>query len=115
MAVLGGLLAAGAIGLTALGGLFGVIGVGWALVAITATLLVSRLAPASVRGTALGVYASLAALGGGVGAMLGGSLATSGYTLAFGTAGLLVGVAALVVLGLRERVSTHTMDAPTGA
>jgi len=112
VAVLGGLLAAGAIGLTALGGLFGVIGVGWALVAITATLLVSRLAPASVRGTALGVYASL---GGGVGAMLGGSLATSGYTLAFGTAGLLVGVAALVVLGLRERVSTHTMDAPTGA
>jgi predicted MFS family arabinose efflux permease len=114
VAVLGGLLAAGAIGLTALGGLFVAIGVGWALVAITATLLVSRLAPPSVRGTALGVYASLAALGGGVGAMLGGSLAASGYTVAFGAAGLLVGVAALVVLGLRDRVDSHTTDATAG-
>lgn len=48
------------------------------MIAVTATVLVARLAPASERGEALGLYAALTSVGMGVGSVVGGeSLAWS--------------------------------------
>jgi predicted MFS family arabinose efflux permease len=67
----------------------------WAVVAVTATGLVTRLAPDRVRGEALGVYTALSSVGGGLGSAVGGALATwVGYLPTFGAA------AGLVVAGL---------------
>ncbi|WP_121821641.1 MFS transporter [Halostella salina] len=80
--------------------LFAFVGVTWAVIAVTATGLVTRLAPPSARGEALGTYAALSSFGGGVGSALGGWIASSaGYVVAFGAAAGLIAVgAALVVL-----------------
>ena len=74
---------------------------------MTATGLVTRLAPATARGDALGAYAALSSLGGGVGSALGGWAATAhGYLFAFGAAAALVAVgAALVALAPGSRPS----------
>jgi MFS family permease len=78
-------------GLPVVAVVFGVIGAAWAVVAVTATSLVTRLAPASTRGEALGAYTALGGLGGGVGSALGGVVAAeAGYLVTFGVAGLLV-------------------------
>ncbi|KAB1196547.1 MULTISPECIES: MFS transporter [Haloferax] len=89
---------AGQTSLVVLGATFLVIGVTWAVIAVTATGLVTRLAPDLIRGEALGAYTALASIGGGVGSALGGVVATElGYVSAFGLAGVIV-VAALVVV-----------------
>ncbi|TVT96003.1 MFS transporter, partial [Haloferax volcanii] len=76
-----------------------VIGVTWAVIAVTATGLVTRLAPDRIRGEALGAYTALSSLGGGVGSVLGGLVAdAAGYVAAFGLAGVVVGCALVVVL-----------------
>jgi MFS family permease len=83
------------VGLVVVGGVFVLVGVTWAVVAVTATGLVTRLAPDRVRGEALGVYTALSSVGGGLGSAVGGALATwVGYLPTFGTA------AGLVVAGL---------------
>ncbi|WP_416839414.1 MFS transporter [Haloferax sp. DFSO52] len=88
----------GGTGLVVLGATFFVIGITWAVIAVTATGMVTRLAPGRIRGEALGAYTALASLGGGVGAALGGVVATElGYISAFGLAGTIV-VSALVVV-----------------
>ncbi|SEG38965.1 MFS transporter [Halobellus limi] len=75
-------------GLIAVGALFLAIGASWAVIAVTATGLVSRLAPDSVRAEALGVYTAVGSLGGGVGSVFGGSIADwVGYLPAFVVAG----------------------------
>jgi MFS family permease len=101
--VVGGGLAAGAVALLATGVVFVVIGAMWAVIAVTATTLVSTVAPASVRGEALGVYVALSAVAGGVGSLLGGWLGGMDFTLAFGVAGVLVLVGAGVVFGVHRR------------
>ena len=70
--------------------LFALIGVTWALIAVTATTLVTRLAPAIIQGESLGFYGAIAAFGGGVGGMIGGVLATVSYTAAFLLSGAMV-------------------------
>jgi MFS family permease len=82
-----------ATGLT--GVVFALIGVAWALVAVTAATLVTRLSPASIRGEALGLYTALSGLASGVGSVLGGYLGARSFPLAFGVAGGLVALGAL--------------------
>jgi MFS family permease len=108
VAVAGGALAASAAGLGVAGVLFAVIGFTWAVVAVTGGTIVTRLAPASVRGEALGVYAALSTLATGIGSVAGGALAdATGFTVAFGAAGAVILVGAGVVGTLRG-VSTGT-------
>jgi MFS family permease len=96
-------LAAGlAFGGLVLGVAFLALGVTWAVIAVTATGLVTRLADPEERSEALGLYTALAGLGGGVGSILGGAVATAeGYTVAFGLAGLVVLAGVGVVLTCR--------------
>ncbi|RDZ45766.1 MFS transporter [Haloferax sp. Atlit-19N] len=85
--------------LVTLGATFLVIGVTWAVIAVTATGMVTRLAPDRIRGEALGAYTALSSLGGGVGSALGGFVAdAAGYVAAFGLAGVVVGCALVVVV-----------------
>lgn len=78
------------------------IGLTWAVIAVTATTLVSKLAPPIIRGEALGVYGALVAVGGGIGGLLGGGLATYGYPITFIVAGGLVVIGAGIT-GLLNR------------
>jgi len=105
------------VGSLALGTVFVLVGITWAVIAVTAATLVSRLSPPVIRGEALGVYGALVALAGGVGGLLGGTLAASGYVVAFGIAGALVGVGALVValLGRRTAAGTAAREGAVGA
>ncbi len=64
--------------------LFLLTGVTWAAFQLSATSIVSRLAPAGLKGQALGAYNALTGLGGVVGAVIGGFLADSlGFPAAF--------------------------------
>ncbi|SFG07339.1 Major Facilitator Superfamily protein [Halopelagius inordinatus] len=98
-------------GVVAAGVLFFAIGVTWAVISITATGLVTSLAPDSVRGEALGAYTALGSLGGGVGSILGGAVADGlGYGAAFGAAAVCVTAAVgLVVAGSSEGVPTDAL------
>jgi MFS family permease len=84
--------------------LFVAVGFAWAVVAVSAGTLVTRLSPPIVRGEALGVYSALSTFAGGVGSVAGGWLAARGYLWTFGVAGGLVVAGAGVVLLLRRRV-----------
>jgi MFS family permease len=106
VALVGGALGSTPVGLGVAAAVFALIGLTWAVIAVTAGTLVTALAPEAVRGEALGVYAALAALAGGIGSLLGGWLATAGYLIAFGAAGGLVVVGAAIVFGLRHRAVT---------
>ncbi|MES3518311.1 MAG: MFS transporter, partial [Natronomonas sp.] len=85
--------------------LFFVLGLTWAVIAVTAATLVTKLTPVVIRGEALGVYGALVAVGGGVGGLLGGSLASLGYTVVFGVSGGLVLFGVGVVFVLSRRLS----------
>ncbi|WP_336022421.1 MFS transporter [Halobellus salinisoli] len=87
-------------GLLVVVALFLAIGGSWAVIAVTATGLVSRLAPASARAEALGMYTAIGSLGGGIGSVVGGAIADGfGYLPAFVVAGGCVVVGVLIVLG----------------
>lgn len=103
VAIVGLTLGASLLSLALSGVLLVLVGVAWAIIAVTAGTLVSRLAPMTVRGEALGVYAALGALAGGFGSILGGWIATMSYLVAFGAAGALVVLGAIIVLGLRRQ------------
>lgn len=77
------------------------VGLTWSVIAVLGTAIVVRLAPASIRGEALGVYTALAAVAGGIGGLLGGWLAGVDYLLAYAVAGGLVVLGGLLVLSLR--------------
>ena len=98
-------LGATAVGFGASAAIFTVIGLSWAIIAVTAGTLVTQLSPVTIRGEALGMYAALGALAGGVGSILGGWLAAESYLIAFGTAGGLVLVGALTVGVVRRRTT----------
>jgi MFS family permease len=83
-------------------GLLGLIGVTWGVIAVAGTAIVTRLSTPSLRGETLGVYTALSAVGGGIGGVLGGWLASRGYLLAFAVAGALVVVSAGIVFLLRS-------------
>lgn len=108
VAVAGAAFAATLTGTLVAGVLFLVIGVSWAVIAVTAGTIVTRIAPAELRGEALGVYAALSALAGGIGSIAGGALATQyGFGIAFGIAGGVILVGAAFVLALRS-ISSRT-------
>ncbi|WP_144901220.1 MFS transporter [Halobellus captivus] len=87
-------------GLLVVGALFLLIGGSWAVIAVTATGLVSRLAPESARAEALGLYTAIGSLGGGIGSVVGGAIADGiGYVPAFGVAGGGVAVGLLLAVG----------------
>lgn len=96
-----------------LAGFFILVGVSWAVAAVTAPLLVSRLASPSRRGTALAAYAAVMSAGAGVGSVLGGAVATAaGYLLTFGLAGATVLLAGLLAWrGLASGPRTAPRDA----
>ncbi|WP_224449998.1 MFS transporter [Haloprofundus salilacus] len=101
-----GLAVPGTTRLVVAGVLFALVGFTWAVISVTATGLVSRLASESVRGDAFGVYAALAGVGGGVGSALGGALADGiGYVYTFGAAGVLVLIGVAAVLASRRRLT----------
>lgn len=92
------LVAGGALPVLAL--VFALVGVSWALAAVTGPVLVSRLAPAGERPAALATYTATMSAGTGVGSVVGGALATAtGYLVTFSVAGLVV----LVGVGLAWR------------
>ena len=97
VAVVGAVVAGGLLGLGGFGAVFVLIGVTWAIIAVTAATVVTTLADPSIRGEALGVYGALVAVGGGVGGLLGGSFAAVSYVLAFAIAGVVVAVGASIV------------------
>jgi MFS family permease len=93
------------VGLLAVGLVFAAIGVSWAVIAVTATGLVTSLAPESVRGEALGAYTALGSLGGGIGSVLGGAVASAvGYLVAFAVAAVCV-LGAVVVAAAGRRTT----------
>ncbi|WP_348608676.1 MFS transporter [Halobaculum rarum] len=103
VAVVGAALAAGVVGMALSALLFVLIGVSWAVIAVTAGTIVTRIAPADVRGEALGMYAALSALAGGIGSMGGGALANGvGFTTAFVVAGVVIMAGAGIVMSLRQ-------------
>jgi MFS family permease len=94
-------LGAAMVGLFGAGAGLAAIGLTWAVIAVVGTAIVTRLAPPGVRGEVLGVHTALGAVAGGVGGVFGGWAASFGYLVAFGVAGGLVVVGALLVLSLR--------------
>jgi len=106
VALVGAVWGATALGFGAAAVAFAVVGLTWAVIAVTAGTLVARLAPLSIRGEALGTYAALGALAGGVGSVVGGRLAAASYAVAFGAAGGLVLLGAVVVLFVRRYVAS---------
>lgn len=84
---------------------FLVVGLSWAVITVTAAALVTTLAPEAIRGEALGAYGALVAVGGGVGGLLGGWIASFGYLVAFGVAGGLVLAGASLVAVLFWRAT----------
>ena len=87
-------------GLLVVGALFLALGASWAVIAVTATGLVSELATETIRAEALGIYTAIASFGGGIGSVLGGAIADAvGYLPAFGVAGGCVVVGILVAGG----------------
>ncbi|MFC7028409.1 MFS transporter [Halomicroarcula sp. GCM10025710] len=87
VALVGGLVPVASLALPTNGLLFAGMGVAWALVAVTAVSIVTRLAPPAIRGEALGLYTALSGLASGAGSILGGVLGDYGFTLTFGVAG----------------------------
>jgi MFS family permease len=83
--------------------LFVLVGLTWAVIAVSAATLVTRLSPPIVRGEALGVYSALSTVASGVGSVAGGWLAAAGYARAFAVAAGLVFAGVAVVLVLRWR------------
>lgn len=107
VAALGAALGGSLLGVGAVGLVFLLIGLTWAIIAVTATTLVTTLAEPSIRGEALGVYGSLIAVGGGAGGLLGGWLATIGYPVTFSVAGGLVITSVLVLFRIRRRADEY--------
>lgn len=105
--LLGGLALAGPMLAVA----FGLVGLTWAVIAVTTTALVTRLAAPPDRAEALGLQTALVGLGTGAGSAVGGTAAAAlGYPTTFGVAGGLV-LLGLVLLGTAGGV----VEAPTPA
>lgn len=81
---------------------FIILGVTWAIIAVTGAGLVSRSSTQSLRGEALGVFTALSGIGGGTGGLLGGFMALRfGYQVTFSTAGGILLVSGLILAGTR--------------
>ena len=110
VAAVGLLLPATLVGTAVNGIVFVLIGVAWAVIAVTAASVVTQLAPPAIRGEALGLYTAISGLASGVGSILGGWLGGYDFLLAFGVAGALVLVGAALVAVVWRRSSTVSVD-----
>jgi hypothetical protein len=80
-------------------------GVTWAAIAVSGTTAVAVLAPEGLEGRAMGLYNAIIGAAGIVGSLAGGYLAeTLGYVASFGSAALLIGLAAAWLWRLRTAV-----------
>lgn len=113
--VLGVILGGTVVGISVLMLVFFIIGITWAIIAITAATLVTKLSPVVIRGESLGVYGALVAFGGGIGGLVGGWLAAAGYLLTFGIAGGLVFLGIAIVFGLSRQAAPPTPPAEVDA
>lgn len=87
---------------------FALVGVTWAIIAVTVAGIVTRLAPTNLRGEALGAYTALGGLATGLGSLLGGGLATRlGFITTFTIAG------AFVLAGLAVAYRQYTQRTAT--
>lgn len=108
VAITGAAFASGTVNTVISGVLFTVIGASWAVITVTAGTIVTRLAPPGLRGEALGIYAALSALAGGIGSLGGGALADRfGFTVTFGVAGAVI-LAGAVLIILLHGISSQT-------
>lgn len=110
VAVVGSVTGASTVGLLIQTVLFLLLGVTWAIIAVTAAAIVTRLAPAAIRGEALGTYAAVSAGAGSLGRLLGGAVAAVSFLLVFTVAGSFVLLGAQLIYRLRTLVDTP--DAP---
>jgi len=113
VALVGTVTGASTVGLVLETILFLLIGVTWAIIAVTAATIVTRLAPAAIRGEALGTYAAVSAVAGGIGSLLGGAVAEVSFLLAFTVAGSFVLLGSLLVYRLRTLVDTPDSSSST--
>jgi len=110
VAVVGLLLSATLVGMLITGVVFALIGVAWAVIAVTAASVVTKLAPPAIRGEALGIYTAVSGVASGGGSVLGGWLGGYGFLLAFAVAGALVLVGAALVAVVWRRSPTMSVD-----
>lgn len=110
VALVGMVAGASTLGFLLQGGLFLVIGLSWAVIAVTAASIVTRMAPAPIRGEALGMYTAVSAVAGGVGSLLGGAVAEISFLLAFTVAGGFVVLGAVLVYRVRGLTRTGPSD-----
>lgn len=115
VAVIGVLFGASGLGLLLETALFLVIGVTWAIIAVTAATIVTRLAPPAIRGEALGTYAAVSAVAGAIGSLLGGALAEVSFLVAFLVSGGFVLLGAVLVYRLRQMVEPDSPPSPNEA
>lgn len=112
VAVVGALFGASGLGLLLASALFLLIGITWAIIAVTAAGIVTRLAPEAIRGEALGTYAAVAAVAGAIGSLLGGALGEISFLLTFLVAGGFVLLGAVLVYRLRQIVEPDVPPSP---
>jgi MFS family permease len=110
VAVVGLSVSATTLSLVTNGVVFVLIGVAWAVIAVTAASIVTRLAPPSIRGVALGLYTAVSGLANGVGSVLGGWLGGQGFLLAFGVAGAFVFLGAVLVTFVWRRAPQNSSE-----
>lgn len=113
--VIGAVLGVSVLGIAATAVVFFVIGLTWAVIAVTGATIVTTLAPPMIRGEALGLYGGLGALGGGIGGLVGGALASLDYLIAFGVAGGIVVVSAAIVIAIAAPAATAATEEPDTA
>lgn len=104
IAFIGHTLGFGTLAIVLHGLLFVIVGLTWAIVAVTAATLVARLSPPIIRGEALGVYTALVALAGGIGGLLGGWIAELSYPIAFTLSAVLIVLGGATVYVLHRRL-----------
>lgn len=91
---------------------FTAIGLTWAVIAVTAASIVTRLSPTNLRGDALGAYTALSGLATAIGSLIGGAIAARfGYLVAFVVAGGLVLTGLALAYSLYERPAQTTPGA----
>lgn len=115
VALVGATIGASTTGLVLESILFLLVGGTWAIIAVTAATIVTRLAPEAIRGEALGAYAAVAALAGGIGSLLGGAVAEISYLLAFSVSGGFVLLSAVFVYRLRNLVEPPPPSSPSAS
>jgi MFS family permease len=85
----------------------------WAAIAVSGTTAVAVLAPKDLVGRAMGLYNAVIGAAGIVGSLVGGYLAEAfGYSISFGTAALLMGLAAVWLWQLRSVVVSKEASRP---